>query len=178
MRPVATPGWSIDLRSCPAARTHPRREFDKSAIPLRGGSVRPALPAYLLYRLLAATTALFCMLVGLIFIVAFLDRALFQIFTRPLFDTNYWGYYILGFAGSALLAWAGCLIAAARDPEHSAGIGTATATGLMLGSILRLLAWYSGEYRPAADQLRLESAILVVLALGFVWLRPQRGGRA
>ena len=139
--------------------------------------MRSALPAYLLYRVLAAMTALVCILVGLIFVVAFLDRALFQIFAHPLFDTNYWGYYILGFAGSALLAWAGCLIAAARDPEHGAGIGTATAAGLMLGSVLRLLAWYSGEYRLAAEQLRIESAILVVLALGFVWLRPPRGSR-
>lgn len=139
--------------------------------------MRSAPPAYLWYRLLAATTALFCLLVGLIFVVAFLDRALFQVFAHPLFETNYWGYYILGFAGSALLAWAGCLLSAARDPEHGAGIGTATAAGLMLGSILRLLAWYSGEYRLAADQLRLESAVLVVLALAFVWLRPARGGR-
>jgi hypothetical protein len=147
-------------------------------MPLRGDGVRSALPAYILYRLLAAMTAFFCLLVGLIFVVAFLDRALFQIFAHPLFDTNYWGYYLLGLAGSALLAWAGCLISAARDPEHGAGVGTATAAGLMLGSVLRLLAWYSGEYRLAADQLRLESAILVALALAFVWLRPARGRRA
>ena len=36
------------------------------------------------------------------------------------------------------------------------------------------LAWYSGEFRQAGDQLRLESGVFLVLALGFVWLRPPR----
>lgn len=135
-------------------------------------------PVYLPYRLLAAVTATFCLLIGLLFIAAFCDRALFQVFAHPLFDTNYWGYYLLGFAGSALLAWAGCLAAAARTPEHSRGIGTATAAGLIVGTMLRLLAWYSGEYRLAGAQLQLESAVLILLALGFVWLRPPRDRRA
>lgn len=125
-----------------------------------------------LYRLLAATTAFFCLLIGLLFIVAFLDRALFPVLARPLFDTDYWGYYILGFAGTALVAWAGCLVGAVRAPARHRAVGTATATGLILGAVLRLLAWYSGEYRLAGEQLRIEAAVLVVLALGFVWLRP------
>lgn len=134
-------------------------------------------PAYLLYRLLAAGTAALCFLVGTLFIVAFLDRALFQVFARPLFDTNYWGYYILAFAGSALVAWGGCLVAAVRDPERAAGVGTATVAALILASILRLFAWYSGEYRLADDQLRLEAAALALVALAFVWLKPGRGAR-
>ncbi len=133
---------------------------------------------YWAYRMLAAITAAFCLLIGLLFIVAFCDRALFQVFARPLFDTNYWGYYMLGFAGSALVAWAGCLLVAARTPEHSSGIGAATAAGLIVGTIVRLLAWYSGEYRLAGAQLQLESAALVLVALAFVWLRPPRGGNA
>jgi hypothetical protein len=128
--------------------------------------------------MLAAITAAFCLVFGVLFIVAFCDRALFQVFARPLFDTNYWGYYVLGFAGSALVAWGGCLLAAARAPEHSSGIGVATASGLIVGTIVRLLAWYSGEYRLAGAQLQLESAVLVLLALAFVWLRPPRGGNA
>jgi hypothetical protein len=35
----------------------------------------------------------FLLLIGLLFIVAFCDRALFRS-SRPLFDTNYWGYYM------------------------------------------------------------------------------------
>jgi hypothetical protein len=134
--------------------------------------------AHLLYRLLAAATAGFCFLIGIVFVVAFLDRALFQVFARPLFDTNYWGYYILAFAGSALIAWGGCLVAAARRPEEAPGVGTATAVALILGSVVRLLAWYSGEYRMADDPFRLEAGVLALVALAFVWLRPPRGGRA
>ncbi|MBI3770059.1 MAG: hypothetical protein HY271_16425 [Deltaproteobacteria bacterium] len=134
--------------------------------------------AYLVYRLLAAATAALCFLIGAVFIVAFLDRALFQVFARPLFDTDYSGYYILAFAGSTLVAWGGCLVAAVRDPERASGVGTATAAALILASVLRLLAWYSGEYRLADDQLRLEAGALAIVALGFVWLKPPRGNRA
>jgi hypothetical protein len=133
--------------------------------------------AHLVYRLLAATTAAACFVIGLLCIAAFLDRAVFQVFARPLFDTNYWGYYILAFAGSTLVAWGGCLVTAVRDPVHASGVGTATAAALILASILRLLAWYSGEYRLAADQLRVEAAVLAVVALGFVWLKPARVAR-
>jgi hypothetical protein len=134
--------------------------------------------AHLLYRLLAAVTAGFCVLIGIVFLSAFLDRALFQVFARPLFDTNYWGYYILAFAGSALIAWGGCLIAAVRRPEEASGVGTATAVALIVGSIVRLLAWYSGEYRTADDPIRLEAGVLALVALAFVWLRPPRRDRA
>ena len=137
----------------------------------------PRARSFLLYRLLAAATGSLCMLVGFLFIVAFLDRALFPIFARPLFATDYWGYYLLGFAGAMLLAWGGCLLSAARAPRHSAGIAVATASGLIVAAIVRLLAWYSGEYRLAAEQLRAESAVLLVAALAFVWLHPPRPRR-
>ncbi len=130
---------------------------------------------YVVYRLLAAATALFCFLLGALFVVAFLDRALFQVFARPLFDTNYWGYYILAFTGSTLVAWGGCLLGAARDPARAPVVGTATAAALILASIVRLLAWYAGDYRAAADQLRLEAAALALIALAFVWSKPPRG---
>ena len=133
-----------------------------------------AARAYLAYRLLAATAAAVCFLVGLVCMVSFFDRALFQVFAHPLFDTDYWGYYLLAFAGSALFAWGGCLVAAVRDPIGASGVGTATATALILASILRLLAWYSGEYRLAAEQLRVEAGVLAVAALAFIWLKPPR----
>jgi hypothetical protein len=129
-------------------------------------------PRFLAYRVVAGLVAAFCFLVGTLFVIGFLDRALFQVLARPLFATDHWGYYILGFAGVALLAWGGCLVGAVRRPTASPGIANVTAGGLVLAAILRLLAWYSGEYRVAGDQLRFEAAVLVVLALGLVWLRP------
>ncbi len=133
------------------------------------------IPPYLFYRLLALITGTSCMLFGVLFVVAFLDRVLFQVFANPPFDTDYWGAYLLGFAGSALVAWGTCLLSAVRTPQTSGGIAIATATGLILGAILRLLAWYSGEYRLAGDQLRVEAALMTLCALGFVWTRPTAG---
>ncbi len=133
------------------------------------------MPGVLAYRLLAATTAALCMLFGVLFVSAFLDRTLFQIFARPLFDTDYQGYFILAFAGCALFAWAGCLIASARAPHENPGIATATAAALIVTALVRLLAWYSGEYWAIRDQLRLEAAVLALMALAFIWLKPRRG---
>jgi hypothetical protein len=132
------------------------------------------MPPHLAYRALAAVTAFFFFLFGFVFICGFIDRALFQVFARPLFDTDPWGYYLLGMAGTALVVWAVALATAVRMPEANPGVATATTVGLVLGAILRLLAWYSGEYRLAGDQFRLESAMFLVLALGFIWLRPPR----
>lgn len=132
------------------------------------------MPRHLAYRVLAAATASCFFLVGFVFLCGFVDRALFQVLAHPLFDTDFWGYYIVGVAGSALIVWAVALVAAVRAPAANPGVATATVVGLILGAILRLLAWYSGEYRPAGDQLRLESGVMLVLALGFVWLRPPR----
>jgi len=132
------------------------------------------MPRHLAYRALAAVTAFFFFLFGFVFICGFIDRALFQVFARPLFDTDPWGYYMLGVAGSVLVVWGVALASTARTPEANPGVATATTVGLILGALLRLLAWYSGEYRLAADQLRLESAVFLVLALGFIWLRPPR----
>jgi hypothetical protein len=132
------------------------------------------VPAYLPYRILAATTAFFCFLFGLLFFAGFVDRALFQVFAHPLFATDHWGYYLVGFAGAVLVAWGGCLVGAVRSPAHSTAIANATVAGLLFGAVVRLLAWYSGEYRAAGEQLRFEAAVLSLLALGFVWLRPPR----
>jgi hypothetical protein len=107
------------------------------------------MPRHLAYRVVAAVTACFLFLFGFVFLCGFIDRALFQVLAHPLFDTDPWGYYILGVAGSALIVWS-------------------------VGAILRLLAWYSGEYREIGDQLRLESGTFLVLALAFIWLRPPR----
>ena len=132
------------------------------------------MPRHLAYRVLAAVTASSFFLFGFVFLCGFIDRALFQVLARPLFDTDFWGYYVLGIAGTALIVWAVALYGAVRSPASNPGVATATTVGLVLGAILRLLAWYSGEYRQAGDQLRLEAGVFLVLALGFVWLRPPR----
>ncbi len=132
------------------------------------------MPRHLAYRVLAAVTASFFFLFGFVFICGFIDRTLFQVLARPLFDTDPWGYYILAVAGTGLIVWAVALGATVRAPTLHPGVATATTVGLILGATVRLLAWYSGEYRPAGDQLRLESAVFLVLALGFIWLRPPR----
>ena len=132
------------------------------------------MPRHLAYRVLAAVTACSFFLFGFVFLCGFIDRALFQVLARPLFDTDFWGYYILGVAGSALIVWSVALFAAVRAPTLNPGVATATTVGLVLGAVLRLLAWYSGEYRQAGDQLRLESGVFLILALGFIWLRPPR----
>lgn len=132
------------------------------------------MPGHLPYRLLAAVTAALFFLFGIVFICGFLDGTLFQVLARPLFDTDPWGYYLLGIAGAGLVVWAVALVAVVRAPTANPAVGTATIVGLVLAAILRLLAWYSGEFRSAGDQLRLESGIYLVLALGFVWLRPPR----
>ena len=132
------------------------------------------MPGHLAYRVLAAGTAAVFLLAGFFFFCGFLDHSVFQIFAHPLLDTNAWGYYMRGLAGSLLIMWAVSLLTVARAPTANPGVATATTVGLVLGAVLRLLAWYSGEYRAAGDQLRLESAVLLVLALGFVWLRPPR----
>lgn len=132
------------------------------------------MPRHLAYRLLAAVTAAFFLLFGFVFLCGFIDRALFQVLARPLFNTDPWGYYILGIAGCGLVVWGASLIAVVRAPALNPGVATATVVGLVLGAILRLLAWYSGEYRLSSDELRLEAGFFLVLALGFIWLRPPR----
>jgi hypothetical protein len=126
------------------------------------------------YRVLAGFTGLIATLLGTIFVVAFLDRAVFQVFARPLFDTDIGGYFIVGLAGCVLFAWGGCLFVSARRPYENPGIATATATALIVTALLRLLAWYSGEFWLIRDQLRLEAAVLAIAALGFIWLKPER----
>lgn len=81
------------------------------------------------------------------------------------------GYYFVAFAGSALVAWGGCLFAAARGPAGRT-IGTATAIGLTLAAAQRILVWFLGDFAWAGELLRYEATLLLLLALAFVWLRP------
>lgn len=86
------------------------------------------------------------------------------------------GFYFVAFTGSALIGWGGCLVGAARR-GGGRSIGTATAVGLVLAAIHRMLAWLMGDFAWAGELPRLEAGLFLVLALGFVWLRPARPAR-
>lgn len=80
--------------------------------------------------------------------------------------------YLAALGGGALLAWAGCLLAGVRRPEAARTVGTATAVGFTLEALYRLVAWTVGDYHELGAVLRIEAGVLLLLALGFVWLRP------
>ena len=83
------------------------------------------------------------------------------------------GYYFVAFSGCALLAWGGGLVGAARG-HGSRAVGTATAVGLVLAALFRMLFWFLGDLAWMGNVLRAEAAVLLLLALAFVWLRPAR----
>ena len=92
----------------------------------------------------------------------------------PLLPMGPNGHYFVAFAGSALVAWGGALLGAARHPEHSRTVGTATAAALVMSALYRMVAWVVGDYAVLGDLLRGEAAAFLLLALAFVWLRPRR----
>jgi len=93
--------------------------------------------------------------------------------SEPALPTGPVGFYFVGFAGSALVAWGGCLLAAARSPGAARGVGTATAVGFLLCALMRMAAWLVGDYHALLGELpRVEAACFLLLALALVWLRP------
>lgn len=87
------------------------------------------------------------------------------------------GLYFVAFSGCCLVAWGGCLFAAARgagraDPSLARSVGTATAVGLVLNALYRMAVWTLGDFAWAGSLPRIEAAIFLVLALAFLWLRP------
>jgi hypothetical protein len=89
------------------------------------------------------------------------------------------GFYFVAFAGCALLGWGGCLVGAARRPESSRAVGTATAVALVGLAVVRMAAWFVGDYHVfPGELLRVEAALFLILALAFTWLRPARGAAA
>lgn len=86
------------------------------------------------------------------------------------------GAYFAAFTGCALVGWGGCLLGAAREPQSAPWIATATAVALVLNAVFRLAAWVVGDYQALGNLPRVEAAILLVAALGMIWLRPARPG--
>jgi hypothetical protein len=126
----------------------------------------------LLYRILSGTLGLACLLFGLLLVLAFVGYQ--RPFSEPGIPTGPVGYYFVAFTGCALVGWAGGLLAVARRPRSGRTIGTVTALALVLMAVVRMLAWLVGDYAVWLGELpRIEAAVLLLLALAFVWLRPR-----
>ena len=83
------------------------------------------------------------------------------------------GAYFVAFAGSCLVAWGGCLLGAARQPEAAPWIATASAFGLTLNAVYRIVVWIVGDYHLLGNLPRTEAAIFLLCALALIWLRPR-----
>jgi hypothetical protein len=87
-------------------------------------------------------------------------------------------HYFAATAGCALIAWGGALAAGAIRGDLSRSLGTTTALALVLLALMRVVAWFSGDYYAVAGDLpRAEAAAFLLAALGFVWLRPRASER-
>lgn len=138
-------------------------------------------PRYLSYRVLSAVLMVLCFLIGAQLLHSFFGNTIMPAAMAPappFVPTNYWGLYMMGFAGALLLTWGAMLVAAVRAPVLARAVGTATAFGLVINAIFRMAAWFSGEYAEAGNVPRVEATIMLLLALGFIWLRPSRNANA
>ena len=91
----------------------------------------------------------------------------------PAIPTGPVGHYFVAFAGCALIGWAGGLLGAARDPLSSRTVGTTTAFVIALMAVVRMLAWFVGDYWAwLGDLPRTEASAFLLISLALVWLRP------
>lgn len=120
---------------------------------------------------------------GLLFVAA--GGALFVAFfayqrpgSEPPLPMGPLGHYFAAFAGCALVGWGGALLAGARDLATGRGVAPLTALALAGLALYRMVGWFMGDYHALmGDGLRVEAAVFLVLALAFVWLRPEPEGR-
>jgi hypothetical protein len=130
----------------------------------------------LAYRVLSGLVGLALAIGGLLLFGAFFA------YQRPHSEAPLPGgpfaHYFAATAGCALVAWGGALAAGAVRNELSRSLGTATAFALVLLAVMRMLAWFSGDYYAVTGNLpRVEAGASLAIALAFVWLRPRRGER-
>jgi len=124
-----------------------------------------------LYRLLMGTLGVAVLVFGIGLV------ATFVLYQRPnsvpAIPTGPVGHYFVAFTGCALMGWAGGLIGAARDPFSSRTVGTMTAFVMGLMAVIRMLAWFVGDYWAwLGDLPRTEASALLLVSLALVWLRP------
>jgi hypothetical protein len=91
----------------------------------------------------------------------------------PTIPTGPVGHYFIAFSGTSLLGWAGGMIGAARDPLSSRTVGTMSAFVFALMAVIRMVAWYVGDYYVWLGNLpRSEATAFLLISLALVWLRP------
>jgi hypothetical protein len=123
------------------------------------------------YRVLAGTLGSAFVLFGLVLTVSFFGYQ--QPGSTPNIPTGPVGHYFIAFAGCALVGWGGGLIGVARNPGANSSIATATILALILMSVVRMAAWVIGDYYAWLGEVpRVEAAFFLILALAFLWLRP------
>jgi hypothetical protein len=123
------------------------------------------------YRALCVALGVLFVLGGIVLFVSFFGYHCPG--SAPAIETGPVGFYFVGFAGSALVAWGGCLLGAARSPTGSRSVGTWSAFALVMMAIMRAAGWVMGDYYLwPGELLRVEAVLFLLAALGFVWLRP------
>ncbi|MBW2497518.1 MAG: hypothetical protein JRF61_09625 [Deltaproteobacteria bacterium] len=124
-----------------------------------------------LYRVLVGSLGVASLVFGLALVGSFF--AYQRPGSTPMIPTGPIGHYFVAFTGCALIGWAGGLIGAARDPWSSRSVGTMTAFVLALMAVIRMVVWLVGDYSAwLGDLPRQEAAVLLLIALALVWLRP------
>jgi hypothetical protein len=125
-----------------------------------------------IYRFLAGVLGIAFVLFGLMLVMSFFGYQ--KPGSTPGIPTGPVGFYFVAFSGCALVGWGGGLLGAARQPQGGRTIGTATALALVLMSVVRMASWVIGDYYTWLGELpRVEAAFFLLLALAFVWLRPE-----
>lgn len=124
-----------------------------------------------LYRVLMGTLGIAFFLFGAAMVASFF---LYQRpGSEPPVPTGPVGHYFVAFAGCALLGWSGGLVGAARAPLASRSVGTMTAFVLVLMAVIRMVAWFVGDYWVwLGDTPRTEATGMLLVALALIWLRP------
>jgi uncharacterized membrane protein len=124
-----------------------------------------------LYRILMGTLGFALFIFGVAMVAAFF---LYQRpGSTPLIPTGPIGHYFVAFTGCALIAWAGGLVGAARDPLTSRSVGTMTILVLILMAVIRMVAWFIGDYYAwVGDLSRTEASAFLLVALALIWLKP------
>lgn len=123
------------------------------------------------YQVLVGLLGLGAFLFGIVLTISFFTYQ--RPFSDPGIPTGPVGYYFVAFTGCALMGWGGGLMGAARAPEASRTVTTITAWVLVFMAVIRMTAWVVGDYAIwLGDLPRTEAAIMLVVALALVWLKP------
>jgi hypothetical protein len=129
------------------------------------------------YRMLSGILGIAFLLLGVALVLSFVTYQ--EPGRSPTLPTGPVGHYFAALAGCALLAWGGALMGVARSPWAGRSVGTATAVALVAMAVVRMLAWVVGDYYVWLGEIpRYEAALFLLLALAFVWLRPETPGAA